>query len=226
MTMTLVNGELKYAPKTKISLGNTFVRSMAKKPTGKVSMSDLYGKAAKVLRERTFTSSTNWVAPLSTEVVLTLKGKGGVGYRGYTYTVGYTLVETTTTKKFTEPPPSIYMYVISSHEQRTPATANSYVPGTSGYSWYTSSPDGLTVEQSQPLYRYTQTSYYKEEETERVPSHYGGDASAFGYTYAGTYGETPVTGSATNVKVVPGRSYPIVVPSGGFVTITYEEDMA
>lgn len=223
--MSMVNTEMKYTATARVSLNDVLVRSMAKKTTGSISMSDLYGKASKILTQKVFTSSTTWVAPMSTNVLLTLKGRGGVGYRGYTYTVGYTLVKTVETSKFTEPPPSIYMYVISSSTTYSPATANSPVPGSSGYSWYTSSPDGLPTNQSQPLYRYTKTTYYKEEETERVPSYYGGDAVAFGSTFSGTYGEAPVEGSLTNVVVVPGRSYQITVPSGGHITISYEEDM-
>lgn len=224
LKMSMVNTEMKYSPTAKVKLSDVLVRSMAKKEVGKISMSDLYGKSSKVITKKVFTSSTNWVAPMSTNLILTLTGRGGVGYYGYSYTVGYTLVEVTTTSKFTEPPPSIYTYVIDRSETRTPATASSRVPASYSFSWYTSSPDGLPTEQSQPLYRYTSTSFYKEEETESVPSYYGGDASAFGKTFSGTYGAAAIEGSFTNLTVAPGATYRITVPSGGHITISYEED--
>jgi hypothetical protein len=49
----------------------------------------------------------------------------------------------------------------------------------------------------------------------------GASTTAFGYTFPGGTGgaATPVTYS--NVAVTPGASYPIVVPAGGSVSITY-----
>jgi len=63
-----------------------------------------------------------------------------------------------------------------------------------------------------------------------VPGGVGASSTALGKTfpgggYTGTYpngtGQAATTTTFTNVPVTPGASYPIVVPSGGFVTLEY-----
>lgn len=54
-----------------------------------------------------------------------------------------------------------------------------------------------------------------------IPATTGASSTAFGHTFVGGTGGAATPVSYTNEVVVPSTSYPIVVPSGGSVTITY-----
>lgn len=49
----------------------------------------------------------------------------------------------------------------------------------------------------------------------------GASTTAFGYTFPGGTGGPASPTTYNNIPVTPGASYPIVVPSGGSLTITY-----
>lgn len=57
--------------------------------------------------------------------------------------------------------------------------------------------------------------------SEVIPATTGASATGFGFTFAGGTGGAATTDTHNNVAVTPGNSYPIVVPSGATIQITY-----
>ena len=223
LKMSAINAELKFVPIARTNLGGIAIRNLAGKLTGKVSYSDIRGKSSRQLTTKIYYSSTTWKAPASTTSIITLSGLGGVGSQGYSYVDGYTLVRTEDTSAFIPPYPSIYTEVINTSTTYTPTTYDAPVPAYSYYTYYTGPQTG-TIAETQPGYRYVGVTYTKRTDYVTVPDQYGGNATAFGKTFAGTYGGAPVKGTYFDLPVVPNQTYTITVPSGGMVTFTYEED--
>ena len=224
LKMSAINAELKFVPIARTNLGSLTVRNLAKKTTGPIKFSDLFGKSSRILSTKIFYTSGTWTAPMSTNKLITLAGWGGAGSPGYTQFDGYTMVAKTETSAFRPPYPSIYTEVIATSYSYSATTADAPVPASSAYSYYTQT-GGTTIETTQPYYRYVSTTYSKRTDYTTVPAQFGGNSTAFGKTFNGGYaGTVPATVSFTDVPVVPGTTYSITVPSGGRVTFTYEED--
>jgi hypothetical protein len=66
-------------------------------------------------------------------------------------------------------------------------------------------------------------SWIRYQRTITVTATTGANATAFGKTFPGGAGGPAIPASYSAVPVTPGQSYPIVVPSGGSVTITYQK---
>ncbi len=56
-----------------------------------------------------------------------------------------------------------------------------------------------------------------------VPATTGGNATAFGFTFSGGFGVPAVPVTHMELDVTPGAAYTIVVPAGGSVSLTYEK---
>lgn len=63
---------------------------------------------------------------------------------------------------------------------------------------------------------FSDASYYS-----TSPATTGASATGFGLTFPGGAGKAATSTAFSNVAVTPGGSYPIVVPAGGSITISY-----
>lgn len=166
---------------------------------------------SRTLKTQTFTSNTTWVAPATTSLLETLTGKGGTGTAAYTRE-GYSYVER------------------NEAQGRLRSTGEWVVrSSTTGVGFSTSYPTdgcGPSVPTDDETYSaYRSCSYYSSisADTEVVPATTGGTTTGFGKTFVGGTGgaATPATHNA--VAVTSGASYPLVIPTGGSITITYYE---
>lgn len=175
-------------------------------------MSILAACGSSTLTTQTFTSNATWVAPASTAVLETLTGQGGSGtpastrdgylYYELNYQMGQrrsdgvweSVSSETTGPHFREVVPADYCEPV-------------VTSGDPEYSAYQRCYDYTTIGPS----------------TEEVEATTGASTTGFGKTFPGGTGgaATPVT--YNSVAVTPGASYPLVIPSGGSITITYYE---
>lgn len=82
-----------------------------------------------------------------------------------------------------------------------------------------SSPGNSSFSSSQTCFSFSDSSY-----TETQGPTTGASATAFGRTFPGSTGNvTPTTISFDNIAVTPGQGYPIYIPPGGSITISYYE---
>lgn len=169
----------------------------------------------------TFIANGVWKAPVTTNKVITVTGKGAAGTPGQ--------------DAYSDP--SVTMYRIERYRQQYTRQADgSYIQDgspalftVSEYSYTdtsTGKPPDYCEPASGPVYychsyvwgsQTTPGTYYP-----AVPPTTGASATAFGKTFPGGTGvaATPVT--FTNVPVMPNTQYTLAVPSGGSVQFTYE----
>lgn len=57
--------------------------------------------------------------------------------------------------------------------------------------------------------------------TAGAPATTGADTTGFSKTFSGGVGVAATSTTYTNITVVPSTGYPVVVPSGGYISITY-----
>ncbi len=138
--LSQVNVELSRTSSTAVSLNQTPVRTLAIKPSGKISMSDLYGKAAytPTLRTMTFNSTTTWTRPAITTSITMLSARGGTGSPAQQGGVIPAYSEVTTTTVFFAPPsagsgPSAGRYPISNVALNRDAAFNQINGGSSSF---------------------------------------------------------------------------------------------
>lgn len=165
------------------------------------------GKAP-VQGSKTFTVSTSWTAPAITRLDTLV----GYGARGST-TSG------TTVQQYTL---RTYDHVVHADGSTANNTLGTYGPypgaAPADNCDPLGSPDGSGT-RSQICYDYTDTSY-----TSGGGTTTGAAASAFGKTFPGSTGNVAQTAtSLTNIAVTPNQAYPITVPAGGSITITWTE---
>lgn len=149
---------------------------------------------------QTFTANDTWIAPSTTIRLESLTGKGQDGtpavWTGNYYTVKRT----------------IYTF------------GGAFV--SESYEFVGTYPGHAPANYCDPQQPYTaigidakQDCYINQDETAGNTD--GANTTGFGYTFAGGI-EVPATPSTyNNVTVTPNTSYPLVVPSGGSITITY-----
>lgn len=79
-------------------------------------------------------------------------------------------------------------------------------------------PSNPTYSETWNCYYFTDTSYW-----DYAPGTNGTASTAFGKTFpGGAEGPAPTT-SYSNVAVTPGQAYPVSIPPGGYITITFDE---
>jgi hypothetical protein len=159
----------------------------------------------------TYTSSQTVTIPAGVTNLVSVSGKGGTGspassgsYLEYAkvdkrYTMHMDQGGTITTETFG----TTYRYGYP-----TPAD---YCDPTE---YYEVSPGVQNATQMCHYFTDMSSSYYN-------PPTTGGNTTGFGQTFAGGYGGPAQAQTVSNVGVTPGGQYPIVVPSGGSITISY-----
>lgn len=175
------------------------------------------GIAERKLVSQTFTANTTWTAP-ATSNLETLVGNGAAGKPGEP---GYTDPDTT-------------QYRLERYRQQyTSDGAGGYYQdgGPSLYTtgnWVSSPPDQPDDYCDPPggasyyCYSYVIGTRTVAGATHPpVPATTGASATGFGKTFPGGTGGAATPVPYNNVAVTPGASYPLVVPSGGSITITY-----
>lgn len=196
------------------------------------------------LTTTTFTSNGTWVAPAGVALVITLTGKGQDGAAGYwtdIYTAdgGYVSyvqsnaiagVSSTTIEgraqiewdKFpTVHDPNgavvnwLYWYYAST---TTSGSYSGLIRLKSGFSKTKTGSGWGTTYTTPPA---SDVSYRVGNMEQYVYPTTGANSSGLGYTFNGGVAGPATPATYNNVAVTPGNSYPIVVPSGGYVTIQY-----
>ena len=161
---------------------------------------------------QTFYSNTTWPAPAGIIQVVSLVAKGQDGTSTY-YEYTDPDVTTYTMKKLTQityPDGSSNTFVSDSY----PTTAGAAVPNS-------------YCENARPTGERYCYSYLKETTVTPGTTHSGYNTTtgaattAFGYTFAGGVSTAATPGSQANIATVPGSNYNFVIPTGGYVTITY-----
>lgn len=146
----------------------------------------------------TFTQNTTWVSP--TDKLESAVGRGGSGTDATSGDDGY--VRTTEYKKFVN---------------------GELVENTLDYKYFigpTPANYCTAVDRSGGIHE--ETCYYHQFYEGDSPATTGPSATAFDKTFPGRYGAgTAANTSYTDVPVVKGQSYNIVVPTGGQITIQY-----
>lgn len=167
------------------------------------------GIAALKLVSETFTTNTTWPAPMTTNSLETLVGKGGSG---------------------TAADPGVAVYDRHKRifkQRRDDGTVEEFDGGWT-YGYGIGSPpadycDALVSTPGDPTYSASQTCYDFADggiAGQQDPTT-GAATTAFGKSFPGGVGgqATPVT--YNNVAVTPGNPYSLVIPGGGSITITY-----
>lgn len=162
-----------------------------------------------VLVTRTFTSSQSFTVPFGVSNLVTASGDGADGNPGYYGPNGY---QETITHNYTRRDGSGVDVVSGtlSPVYGEPKPADYYEPH------ITFSMSDSTVYSGDDIYHSFSTvpGVY-------TPATTGPASTGFGKTFPGGVGVPASTTSFTNVAVTGGSSYPLVVPSGGSITITY-----
>lgn len=172
------------------------------------------------LQTVTFNANATWLAPSGVNVLASLAGRG---VNGVASTPG--TPDTTTPGAKT-----VHYETILTRKDGT----SDYVDGGYGTWSGTTQPanthtttyigDSSTVYNYQDKYvTYTQDPDTVTPGTPGTPGSYGADASGFGKTFSGGTPSVPTaaTTTYTNAAVTSGTNYPVVVPSGATVQITY-----
>lgn len=161
---------------------------------------------------QTFTTSQTWVAPGGVIQIVSLVGKGSDGSSSY---YSYTDPDVTTYTmnrlgQITYPDGSTSNFVAESY----PSTAGAALP--SSYCENTR-PTGERY-----CYAYLKTSQTTPGQTHSGYNNTDGTATTgFGYTFAGGVAAPATPVSLANLATTPGTGYPLVIPAGGSITITY-----
>lgn len=155
------------------------------------------------------TSDRSWICPVGVYMISVASGKGAMGTDAYVY-YQEAYYETVTT----------YNYYRNSggwSESSQPAT---FKFGTTPADYCT----GLIPLPNNPTFSHTENCYTFEDASYPVqqPATNGDSTTAFGKTFPGSYGATPVQPTVfNNIVVEPGKAYPMHVPNGGELIITY-----
>jgi hypothetical protein len=191
--------------------------------------------APRILVSQTFTADTTWVAPTSTYQLETLVGQGQAGGLSVSilavnvFYVGSGSGNGPAANDWSNVQPvaaaalstvngggsgsysalTLFKYADGTESIVSTATAyNNAVAGSAAISydtgWHTSGP--ITNSGSANII-YTRSN--------------GADATGFGQTFAGGIGGPATPVSLTNIAIAPGASYPLTVPAGSSITITY-----
>jgi len=162
---------------------------------------------------KTFTpADTSWTVPAGVILLPSIVGKGSDGYiTAYDYT------DPPTTTYTMDKVRMIYYADGSSYGptlmEQVPCQATTPIP-----------PDETVVIPGQ---RTTYYSYFRTATTTPGQRHTGYDSyngvntTGFGYTFPGGGGVAASVGTYANKEVVPGTVFPLSIPSGGYITITY-----
>lgn len=160
---------------------------------------------------QTFNSSETWVAPAGVIEIVSLVGKAQDGYQ--TYTLVTTPASTTyTMKKYLK---ITYSDGSSSGAQEVDSyatTAGAAVPPPYQEIYPTQTRDYFYTKQSQTT---PESSYPVYEDVT------GASTTGFGYTFPGSSGSASPPASYADIAITPGNSFQLVIPSGGYITITY-----
>ena len=151
---------------------------------------------------QTFNSSQTWVAPASIASVATLTGKGGTGYPGGDWEGTHT------------------------HYTYTTRYYNGAQVGSRVFGYVGSFPGRRPANYCDPLQEdvsinttHNQVCHYFYDNTEDTTT--GGTTTALGKSFAGGVGAPATPATHNDVAVTPGGSYPLVIPAGGSISITY-----
>lgn len=164
-------------------------------------MMALIGKQKKLVVQA-FSSNATWSAPSSVRLITSLTGVGQNGTPEVVGAWGYTTVITV---KFYDQQGNVIGSQVSdlgrTYFQAPPASYCTTEPAQGGAT-------------KETCWAYT---YFDDTE----PATTGADSVGFGRVFPGGVGAPATPSTYSNVTVVPGQSYSIVVPPGGSVTISY-----
>jgi hypothetical protein len=149
-----------------------------------------------------FSQDTLWRAPYNVSMIETLSGHGGPGKPGSSSPAWYYSRQEIAYKDGSVTNEYDFTY----NEGNAPADSCVY---------YDSSNSSSTIVRV--------CTFYTQVPATVTNAEYGGDASAFGYTFGGGYGygQPPLILMDVPFSIVPGEVYQIRVPSGGLLYFTY-----
>lgn len=168
----------------------------------------LFGRQRQKMTPPPFTANATFTVPFTTSILESLVGKGQDGS--------------------TTPDEEVTTYTITTTTISFKRTGGQDVSANTDPTIHYGTPPGsycdpLVPTPDSPTYTATQTCYDFNASTEIVPgsSTNGANTTGFGKTFAGGVGTnaTPVT--YNNVPLTSGATYNLVVPAGGYITITY-----
>jgi hypothetical protein len=167
----------------------------------------------------TFTSASpkTWVCPPGVTNLDVASGKGAAGTPATAGSPGYSTYDT---------------HYIHYYQRKSPPDGNGGIDKVDGgwtYGTYGTAPNnycdpvkaetGSTVyDASQECYEFTQHNYPP---TPGTAATTGASSTGFNRTFPGGTGGAASTTTFNNVPVVPNNPYPLVIPTGGTITITY-----
>jgi hypothetical protein len=158
-------------------------------------------------KTQTFTASGNFIVPTTTTKMESLVGIGARGQASTTRYVRAYRMDITT-----------YNYYSSAGQTIAVANGSSYGDGPVPAN-YCDSPVPTANGTTYNCYTFTDASYY-----DTNPATTGASSTAFGKNFPGSTGNVaPAVTTFTAVPVTSGQSYPITVPAGGYVTLTWLE---
>jgi hypothetical protein len=173
------------------------------------------GRARKLVTE-TITSSRTWVAPTSTNRIETAGGYGAAGTPydpGTPDQHGWYCITTVTFHKRD-----------GSGVDQTASQGPNHLDGSAVPSNYCDPTVFYTTAQS-ANYDYSTTCYnfyaVTVAGTPPTPATTGASTTAFGKTFPGGTGGPASTTTFNSISISPGASYPISIPAGGSLTISY-----
>lgn len=154
---------------------------------------------------RTFTSTQIVTIPATVTMLYELSGKGQDGTPAIAGAFGYTTQSVTLS------------YNAQGEQEGSLTTDWGTTYGSRGPDNYctTSGPD-------QAGYTY-ETCWFYEGFDESTPATTGSKTLGFGKTFPGGVGGPAVPANYTNISVTPGMPYPLTIPTGGSITISYYE---
>lgn len=152
----------------------------------------------------TITSSRTWVAPARTTMLVSLAGRG---QDGTPYVPGQSGYDTYSTATYY--PPN------NGTPQQGPLTFVGTTYGASPPNPYCTGVQNQDGSRNETCYSYIEFDLSK-------PKTIGANTTGFNKTFAGGDGVPAVAPAPyTNVPVTPNAPYNLVVPSGGYLTLTY-----
>lgn len=176
-------------------------------------VSTLLGQVTRTVQ--TFYSTTNWVAPSNVSRLISISGAGEPGTPGTpdTTQTGWHRVDVEYAHLRSDGSVSSWIEGTYPDVYDGSPTPDSYFDPTVYYSMSDS-----TVYSDSTLYHsFTSTS----RTVPGQPAYNGADTTAVGLTFPGGSGGPSSTTTYTNVAVTPNTSYPMTIPGGGYITITY-----
>lgn len=177
------------------------------------------GIAVSRLTSQTFSAgSYNWTAPGTTSRIASMTGVGSPGQASYQDPSGWQATSTTTQIRRDGGANSV------NSNTAAPVTNGSAKP--SNYcdpvQYYCNPNTDTNCTIGSTVYSSSQTCYsYSTYTGASHASTTGASTNAFGKTFPGGNGGAGTNTTFTNVAVTSGSSYPITVPTGGTLTISY-----